>query len=83
MIVKVKLFAMLRSHLPPGSDGESVELDVKEGATALNIVETLEIPPQMAHLVMLDGYHLLPEEIQYRPIKPGEVLSIFPPVAGG
>ena len=83
MKVTVKLFAMLRAKLPPDSDGEKVEVEIPAGATARQIIEQMEIPPQLAHLVMINGYHLLPDEIENRPLKAGETLSIFPPVAGG
>ncbi len=83
MKLKVKLFATLRNKLPPDSNGEYTELDVEEGTTAEQVIATLEIPPQLAHLVMIDGYHLLPEEIKNRGLKPGEVLAIIPPIAGG
>ena len=32
---------------------------------------------------MINGYHLLPDEVENRVLKPGEVLAIFPPIAGG
>jgi molybdopterin converting factor small subunit len=60
-----------------------MEIEVEEGATAQNIIAQLEIPPELANLVMVNGYHLLPEEIKNRPLKAGETISIFPPVAGG
>lgn len=83
MVIKVKLFAMLRDKLPPDSNGEYIDIDVNEGATARDIIDRLDIPHQLAHLVMINGYHLLPDEITSRPLKPGETLAIFPPVAGG
>ncbi len=83
MNVKVKLFAVLREKLPPESDGESVELEVQEGTTPGQIIDRLKIPRELAHLVMLDGRHLLPEEVEGRAVRAGEVLSIFPPIAGG
>lgn len=83
MKVTVRLFAMLRKNLPPGSNGEEAEMELPEGATVQTVIEQLEIPPQLANLVMIDGYHLLKDEIQHRTLQAGEVLSIFPPVAGG
>jgi len=83
VIVKVKLFATLRSRLPPESNGEEVDLDLADGATAQDVIDRLAIPPPLAHLVMVDGYHVLPQERRERPLRPGEVLSIFPPIAGG
>lgn len=83
MIVKVRLFAVLKDRLPPGTEGEEMELEVPEGTTPQQIIDRLEIPPPLAHLMMIDGYHLLPDERRNRPIRQGEVLSIFPPIAGG
>ena len=83
MKITLKLFMMLRDNLPPGNDGEKVELEVEEGTRPVDIIKKYEIPREMAHLVMVDGYHLLPEEIEHRALKPGEVLAIFPPIAGG
>ncbi len=83
MKITVRLFAMLRDRLPPNSNGEEMEIEVEEGATAQEIIQQLEIPPELANLVMVNGYHLLPEEIKNRPLEAGETISIFPPVAGG
>ena len=83
MKIKVKLFAMLQDLLPPGSKDQMMELEVPEGSTPTYVIERLKIPEGMAHLVMLDGYHLLPDERHSRAIQPDEVLAIFPPIAGG
>ena len=83
MLIKVKLFAMLREKLPPDSNGEDMEVEVGDGTTARGIIDQLQIPPELAHLVMINGFHLLPDEILSRPLQAGETLAIFPPVAGG
>lgn len=81
--ITIKLFAVLREKMPPGSKGEEAQLEVDEGTRPVDVIERLEIPKQLAHLVMIDGVHLLPDEIEKRVLKPGEVLAIFPPIAGG
>ena len=83
MKIKVRLFANLRAKLPAGNDGQEAEVEVPEGATPEVVIAQLEIPPEMAHLVMINGFHLLKEDIRGRQMLPGEVLSIFPPIAGG
>lgn len=82
MKITVKLFTVLREKLPPEAKGE-VELEVDEGTRPVDLIERLDIPEQLAHLVMIDGYHLLPDEVKNRVLRPGEVLAIFPPIAGG
>ena len=51
--------------------------------TPRRVIDQLGIPASMAHLVLIGGVHLLPAEIESRPLQEGESLSIFPPIAGG
>lgn len=74
---------MLREKLPPESNGEELDLELEEGTTAQHVIDRFDIPPPMAHLVMINGYHLLPDEVRNRPLQDGETLAIFPPIAGG
>ena len=85
MIVRVRLFAMLRDKLPPGTKSHELEMkiDMPEGTTPHDVIQHLDIPAQLAHLVMIDGTHLLPDERMTRVIQEGEVLAIVPPVSGG
>ena len=83
MRIKLRLFAMLETRLPPGSEDHTMELELPGSATARRVIEQMQIPPSMAPLVMIDGTHLPPAEIDQRPLQEGETLSIFPPIAGG
>lgn len=83
MIIKLKLFAMLQDRLPPGSKDHTMELEVPAGATPAQVVTQMQIPEEMAHLVLLDGRHLTREEREHMALHEGDVLSIFPPIAGG
>jgi len=80
MKIEVRLFANLRQFLPAGSDGTKGTLQFPDGVKLSDVIETLQIPPQLAQLVMLDGVH---ETNRDRILHDGAVLSIFPPVAGG
>jgi len=81
--IKVELFAMLRDNLPPENDGYGFDYPLKPDTVAQDIIDMLQISEQMAHVVMVDGYHLLKEEYRTRILKPGEKVAIFPPIAGG
>ncbi|MDH4248580.1 MAG: MoaD/ThiS family protein [Deltaproteobacteria bacterium] len=84
MQITVRLFAMLRDLVPKDSpDGYSFQVEVTAETSPQNIVDKLNIPPVMAHLVMINGRHLLPEERINHRFQKDEVLSIFPPIAGG
>ena len=84
MEITVQLFAMLRDRVPKTSpDGYGFPVEVTPETTPQHIIDQLEIPPVMAHLVMINGTHLTPDEVKNRPFQAGETLSIFPPIAGG
>ncbi len=80
MQVKVKLFASLRKYLPEGAAGSQATLELPEGATVRDVLKQLQVPEEMARIVMIDGEHC-PQLDQ--PLSEGQTLSIFPPMAGG
>jgi len=80
MRVTVRLFASLRKRLPRGSPRGSCELDVAGGATIADVLATLDIPAASAKMILVNGHH--GEDLSYR-LSPGDVLSVFPPLAGG
>ncbi|MBI5966989.1 MAG: MoaD/ThiS family protein [Deltaproteobacteria bacterium] len=79
MKVEVKLFANFREYLPAGSDKYSCSLDLEEGTTVGQVLEKLKIPESIPMITLVNGIHRSPED----PLQPGDVLSVFPPVAGG
>lgn len=80
MRVVLKLFASLRQKLPPGSPRGQCDLDLPPGTTIAGALERMDIPRTSAHMVLLNGEQ---ERNLDRPLSDGDVISIFPPVAGG
>jgi molybdopterin converting factor small subunit len=80
MRIEVRLFATLRTYLPPGSDRTKAVLEFPAGTRLGDVIDRLSIPPQLAQLVMIDGIH---ETNRDRILPNGATVSIFPPVAGG
>jgi len=81
MKIVVKLFATLREYLPSGSDKYSCTMDLKEGTTVAEIVEQLKIPREIPLIILVNG--IQHQEKEKKVLQQGEVLSIFPPIAGG
>lgn len=79
MEVKVKLFATLRDYLPKNSDGKSFQLEIDEKTTINQIITQLEIPEEIPKIILVNGLQGSIDQT----LKDGDVLSIFPPVAGG
>ena len=84
MQITFKLYASLSAHLPPeAAGGNEVLIDVPEDATIARIIEPYQLPMKLVHLVLINGVYVLPEERATRVLKPGDVLAIWPPIAGG
>lgn len=85
MKITFKLFASLTDYLPAGRAGGSnfVELDVPEGASIGEVVAPFRLPQKMVHLVLVNGIYVPPAERNTRRLAEGDVLAIWPPIAGG
>ena len=83
MKVQLKLFASLEDCLPAGAKKNTVALTVVNTSTPLQIIDAHHIPRDSAHLVLLNGVYIDPEDRDKPIIKDGDVLAIWPPVAGG
>ena len=79
MKVEVRLFATLQSYLPAGARGDGVSLDFPPGATVGDVVASLNIPSDVACLIVVNGRDAAPEQV----LAPGDELAMFPPLAGG
>ena len=79
MKVEVALFATLAAYLPAAGGGDSVTLDLPDGTTVGQVIESLEIPADLDCLRVVNGRDAPPEQV----LSDGDVLSVFPPLAGG
>ncbi|HXQ22281.1 MAG TPA: MoaD/ThiS family protein [Candidatus Acidoferrales bacterium] len=80
MKIELRLFANLRKQLPLGSPRGRCELEVPDGTTIGEVLARLTIPQASAHLILVNGDH---DRDFDRTLRDGDVLSVFPPVAGG
>jgi len=79
MEIEVKLFATLRDYLPKGSSRFSCKMEVDGHTQVHDILERLQLPDEIPKIILVNGIHGKKDQI----LKEGDVLSIFPPVAGG
>ncbi len=83
MKITLKLFATLSDFLPEGAVENAIEIEVPDSTTPFEVIDRYQVPRSMAHLVLRNGVYVdLPERSE-PVLKPGDVLAVWPPVAGG
>lgn len=84
MKITLKLFASLTDYLPDSAKYTNfVELDVAPESTIAQVVEQQQLPEKWVHLVLLNGHYVAPDQRSAQALNEGDVLAIWPPIAGG
>ncbi len=84
MHITFKLFATLTDYLPAEARRSNlVALEVADDATITQIIAPFGMPDKLVHLVLVNGTFIPPEERATKTLVEGDVLAIWPPIAGG
>ena len=84
MKITFKLFASLTDYLPAQARYTNVlELDIAPNASISQIIEPYGLPPNLVHLVLINGKYIEPDKRLTQTLVEGDVLAIWPPIAGG
>ncbi len=83
MQIHIEFYASLMKYLPPGKSRFKREIKVDDGLLLNSLIEQFHIPPQLAHIVLVNGHFVDVETRQERVLIESDVVSIWPPVAGG
>jgi molybdopterin converting factor small subunit len=80
MQVELRLLAGMKRYLREEDRGRDFSrLDVADGATCAGLMELTGIDKVRTLVVLVNGRHAEPD----RKLAQGDVISVFPPVAGG
>jgi molybdopterin synthase sulfur carrier subunit len=84
MQVTFKLYASLTQYLPAEARrSNQVSLEVADGTSIAEIIEPFGLPEKLVHLVLVNGVYVPPDQrLSFVP-RDGDVLAIWPPIAGG
>ena len=84
MQITFKLYASLGEYLPADKrNGNHMTLEVAPEATIADVIGPFNLPMKMVHLVLINGAFVPPAERATRTLAEGDVLAIWPPIAGG
>lgn len=87
MKIHVRLFANLREKIPgdPREHRGRTSLDLHDDATLQSLLDHFEISRRMSQMVLVNGQQVSRETAVRRELvlRDGDVVSVFPPLAGG
>lgn len=83
MKISFKTAGRLVRFLPPGSQDKTAQLEVAEGATAMDVLRQLGMPEDGSYLMILNGASLPKAERATRALAADDSLAIMPPLKGG
>ena len=83
MQISIEFYASLMQYLPPGKSRFRREIRVDDAQRLDKLIEQFHIPEKMAHIVLVNGKFVDADKRQERELVEGDVVSIWPPVAGG
>ncbi len=67
----------------PGAKRNAVEVRLANGTTIGTALADMQVPEGLCHLVLLNGIFVPPGQRRSTAIAEGDVVSVWPPVAGG
>jgi len=84
MQITLKLYATLGDLLPAGAVKNAAAITVDKDVTLNQIIDQYRVPRELAHLVLVNGHFKCDtDRDQSGNLVEGDVLAIWPPVAGG
>lgn len=84
MQVTLKLYATLADYLPAVARAEhQVRLDVPPRTTIDELTAPFNLPARLTHLVLVNGVYVAREQRATHCLAEGDVVAIWPPIAGG
>lgn len=79
MKIYVKVYATLQRYVPGYDPSRRLEVQMEEGGTVGDVVRLLNLPPQEVKTVFVNATL---RDFSH-PLKDGDLVGIFSPIAGG
>ena len=83
MRVTLKLYATLAEYLPASAANNAISLELPSSASPHQALDSRGVPRARAHLLLVNGTYVPPEERDLASLQEGDVVAAWPPVAGG
>ena len=83
MRLTLKLYASLAEYLPASARDNQIALEFPLAPTPHQLLDTCHVPHARAHLLLVNGVYVTPDQRDTLALSEGDVIAAWPPVAGG
>ncbi|MFT5504246.1 MAG: molybdopterin synthase sulfur carrier subunit [Gammaproteobacteria bacterium] len=83
MKVSIEFYASLMKYLPPGQSRFRREIQVDDDQKLAALIKKYQISEAEAHIVLINGHFVCGDDRTDQQLIEGDVVSVWPPVAGG
>ena len=84
MRLTVKLYASLAAHLPAEARSTNQHpIEAPDGVSVAVVLAPYGLPPELTKLVLVNGRYVAPEDRPHVLLQDGDVVAVWPPIAGG
>jgi sulfur carrier protein ThiS len=79
MRVQLKLFATYRNHLPPGAEGNVMDVQVPTNTRVSDLLRQFGLPENESRVILINGLGTREDQV----LQENDVVAAFPALAGG
>ncbi len=83
MTITFKLFSLLSKYLPASAERNQATIDIAENSSVADVLASHGVPLSACHLILINGHYTAPADAATKSLEDGDVLAVWPPVAGG
>ena len=83
MNITFKLYATLATSLPADAKKNQITISVPENTTIMDLIEKYNVNKDLCHLILVNGHYTPLMSASQTTLNEGDILAIWPPVAGG
>jgi len=84
MEIELKLFMMFKKYGPPEQKDGRSRMQIESGTRFIDILNAINMPIEEDKIIVINGIsHKQCDEVNELEIKDGDIVAIFPPIAGG
>lgn len=83
MPITLKCFAFLGQYLPPGTRGNTLQMEISEGLSIAALLDEMNIDREMVEMAILNDRLVDVLQLDQTLLQAHDTLALWPEVAGG